>query len=127
MKRRPPRSTRTDTLFPYTTLFRSRRQHRPADQRQSDHREIEKDMRGARRALLDARQIGGERRRAGGDAGDEAERGEQQERDPERTMQAGQRSISGPRGRSEELREGEEGVGRCRTRWGRRTRKKKKK
>src|SRR3546814_15045759 len=24
MKRRPPRSTRTDTLFPYTTLFRSR-------------------------------------------------------------------------------------------------------
>src|SRR3546814_7832740 len=27
MIRRPPRSTRTDTLFPYTTLFRS---HRPA-------------------------------------------------------------------------------------------------
>src|SRR3546814_6360230 len=27
MIRRPPRSTRTDTLFPYTTLFRS--QHRP--------------------------------------------------------------------------------------------------
>src|SRR3546814_11698419 len=25
MKRRPPRSTRTDTLFPYPTLFRSRR------------------------------------------------------------------------------------------------------
>src|SRR3546814_13705141 len=24
MYRRPPRSTRTDTLFPYTTLFRSR-------------------------------------------------------------------------------------------------------
>src|SRR3546814_19527444 len=38
MIRRPPRSTRTDTLFPYTTLFRSqdgaahgaRRAHRPA-------------------------------------------------------------------------------------------------
>src|SRR3546814_3268490 len=36
MIRRPPRSTRTDTLFPYTTLFRSqqrryaRRQNRPA-------------------------------------------------------------------------------------------------
>src|SRR3546814_5271065 len=27
MIRRPPRSTRTDTLFPYTTLFRSGRQH----------------------------------------------------------------------------------------------------
>src|SRR3546814_7017622 len=25
MSRRPPRSTRTDTLFPYTTLFRSHR------------------------------------------------------------------------------------------------------
>src|SRR3546814_13017471 len=30
MIRRPPRSTRTDTLFPYTTLFRSgRHQERP--------------------------------------------------------------------------------------------------
>src|SRR3546814_4934904 len=28
MIRRPPRSTRTDTLFPYTTLFRSRTDHR---------------------------------------------------------------------------------------------------
>src|SRR3546814_11367788 len=34
MIRRPPRSTRTDTLFPYTTLFRSDhhlRQHQLAD------------------------------------------------------------------------------------------------
>src|SRR3546814_10350646 len=32
MKRRPPRSTRTDTLFPYTTLFRSeRRGSQPAN------------------------------------------------------------------------------------------------
>src|SRR3546814_1870099 len=30
MIRRPPRSTRTDTLFPYTTLFRSADQHRCA-------------------------------------------------------------------------------------------------
>src|SRR3546814_16698313 len=28
MIRRPPRSTRTDTLFPYTTLFRSAEAHR---------------------------------------------------------------------------------------------------
>src|SRR3546814_9490814 len=27
MIRRPPRSTRTDTLFPYTTLFRSHVEH----------------------------------------------------------------------------------------------------
>src|SRR3546814_3061553 len=31
MIRRPPRSTRTDTLFPYTTLFRSpQRSHAPS-------------------------------------------------------------------------------------------------
>src|SRR3546814_5261097 len=30
MIRRPPRSTRTDTLFPYTTLFRSESGARPA-------------------------------------------------------------------------------------------------
>src|SRR3546814_12433127 len=29
MSRRPPRSTRTDTLFPYTTLFRSTRRAEP--------------------------------------------------------------------------------------------------
>src|SRR3546814_13670176 len=33
MIRRPPRSTRTDTLFPYTTLFRSRDDARPLDRR----------------------------------------------------------------------------------------------
>src|SRR3546814_10862572 len=33
MIRRPPRSTRTDTLFPYTTLFRSGRYAHPADTR----------------------------------------------------------------------------------------------
>src|SRR3546814_565823 len=43
MIRRPPRSTRTDTLFPYTTLFRSlqrrllrRRPRRPAGRGQAD-------------------------------------------------------------------------------------------
>src|SRR3546814_19744712 len=35
MIRRPPRSTRTDTLFPYTTLFRSCRQQGPG--KRSDH------------------------------------------------------------------------------------------
>src|SRR3546814_6394421 len=37
MIRRPPRSTRTDTLFPYTTLFRSRpRCPPPADDGRRD-------------------------------------------------------------------------------------------
>src|SRR3546814_8346297 len=41
MIRRPPRSTRTDTLFPYTTLFRSthRRQHRQQLDRQRAERQ----------------------------------------------------------------------------------------
>src|SRR3546814_4113380 len=39
MIRRPPRSTRTDTLFPYTTLFRSHPPHRafqPGEDRFAD-------------------------------------------------------------------------------------------
>src|SRR3546814_16638300 len=38
MIRRPPRSTRTDTLFPYTTLFRSDIVHRtrPVERYQRD-------------------------------------------------------------------------------------------
>src|SRR3546814_2365357 len=39
MIRRPPRSTRTDTLFPYTTLFRSDDQRpRPHQDHRGDHR-----------------------------------------------------------------------------------------
>src|SRR3546814_13302110 len=37
MIRRPPRSTRTDTLFPYTTLFRS---HPPARRRGAQGRAV---------------------------------------------------------------------------------------
>src|SRR3546814_12016717 len=43
MIRRPPRSTRTDTLFPYTTLFRSEQQKTDQDRGGleifTDHRE----------------------------------------------------------------------------------------
>src|SRR3546814_13201378 len=47
MIRRPPRSTRTDTLFPYTTLFRSRRrltgEHRFVDRRTTvDHHAVDR-------------------------------------------------------------------------------------
>src|SRR3546814_4051177 len=37
MIRRPPRSTRTDTLFPYTTLFRSHRADRHLRPAEGDH------------------------------------------------------------------------------------------
>src|SRR3546814_9029021 len=39
MIRRPPRSTRTDTLFPYTTLFRSDQRPDPGRQRRGRQRE----------------------------------------------------------------------------------------
>src|SRR3546814_5894349 len=41
MIRRPPRSTRTDTLFPYTTLFRSSQMKIPTEVLISERREFE--------------------------------------------------------------------------------------
>src|SRR3546814_18872311 len=57
MLRRPPRSTRTDTLFPYTTLFRSparidRRFHRQTDA-QRMRLELLRVQRDAHRQALD--------------------------------------------------------------------------
>src|SRR3546814_2037235 len=49
MIRRPPRSTRTDTLFPYTTLFRSR---------QAPYADHARDRYGARRADPFSRLLG---------------------------------------------------------------------
>src|SRR3546814_1947561 len=40
MRRRPPRSTRTDTLFPYTTLFRSQTFSREMNQRRAFERHV---------------------------------------------------------------------------------------
>src|SRR3546814_12882016 len=39
MIRRPPRSTRTDTLFPYTTLFRSIERIKPGNPQQNGRHE----------------------------------------------------------------------------------------
>src|SRR3546814_6287942 len=57
---RPPRSTRTDTLFPYTTLFRARRP-RPDLQRRDlgDRRHRAKEIL-ERRRVVDQPAIGGE-------------------------------------------------------------------
>src|SRR3546814_8481182 len=56
MLRRPPRSTRTDTLFPHTTLFRSGVRHtlleRDPAGLQRFHRSV--DVAGAERDVLDA-------------------------------------------------------------------------
>src|SRR3546814_8663371 len=52
MTRRPPRSTRTDTLLPYPTLFRSRLGHPVAGAGHAVERDdVEEGRRGADRAL----------------------------------------------------------------------------
>src|SRR3546814_2819659 len=74
MIRRPPRSTRTDTLFPYTTLFRSaldrsnslsEREYRLVDHRAEDPVDDESgSILGIERRLYDAlHELGGQRRR----------------------------------------------------------------
>src|SRR3546814_8206096 len=56
MIRRPPRSTRTDTLFPYTTLFRSRRGFsQMIDVWGADHGGYVKRMKAAVKALSNGR------------------------------------------------------------------------
>src|SRR3546814_1450369 len=66
MIRRPPRSTRTDTLFPYTTIFRSvgdaRRLRRGIRQQQGSDRAVRAAAIGQRLAgrLVDRRLRGGE-------------------------------------------------------------------
>src|SRR3546814_10605962 len=57
MRRPPPRSTRTATLFPYTTLVRSRSQQPRAEPRQSGGGTL-------RRLHQRARRLGGEPPRA---------------------------------------------------------------
>src|SRR3546814_14865567 len=74
MVRRPPRSTRTDTLFPYTTLFRSDRGRgdggRAAAQRVPVEGDVlRRDAGGATRAA-DGRAAGG-----AGDRGQRVRRG----------------------------------------------------
>src|SRR3546814_4875733 len=65
MIRRPPRSTRTDTLFPYTTLLRSRRGE--GNHRHGQARRTRRRREGARRQgpLDDLRRDRGTQGRAG--------------------------------------------------------------
>src|SRR3546814_3598463 len=43
MIRRPPRSTRTDTLFPYTTLFRSRGKRRGSERCREPNGQVQRN------------------------------------------------------------------------------------
>src|SRR3546814_9765322 len=51
MIRRPPRSTRTDTLFPYTTLFRSKVSHVDVHNVAWSDRWLHRDARLAKRLM----------------------------------------------------------------------------
>src|SRR3546814_4511636 len=75
MIRRPPRSTRTDTLFPYTTLFRSRRS---AGQRNVGERNVQAEIvEGEPLAAVEgpARNFEGQRETAAGAPVDEGIKG----------------------------------------------------
>src|SRR3546814_18128031 len=82
MIRRPPRSTRTDTLFPYTTLFRAGGGHGGAildiagnDQRSADLFGQRFDPAPERFALIAEGELGALRRKPLGDApGDRVDR-----------------------------------------------------
>src|SRR3546814_5785244 len=52
MLRRPPRSTRTDTLFPYTTLFRSHRRQGLRGRHSGRARRVTAGQRAGCRALV---------------------------------------------------------------------------
>src|SRR3546814_4419996 len=86
MIRRPPRSTRTDTLFPYTTLFRAAQAEEDALTEAEDSPfapEQHQAHRGERQRKETAKQVEviagqqpwrGDREAQGGDAGDGGER-----------------------------------------------------
>src|SRR3546814_20737773 len=131
MIRRPPRSTRTDTLFPYTTLFRSRgqrQQQQSAQKRrkilveEQDHRQADAlpvgHMPEESRAQPQRQPDRARKEQAGGTDG-----AQPIEHQPSRGSSARltkMQSISTSKGncplRSEELREGKECVGTCRYR-----------
>src|SRR3546814_1655732 len=59
MIRRPPRSTRTDTLFPYTTLFRSPQPERGGEHRQQQHHRHDPAHRASVAIVVEHAPVGG--------------------------------------------------------------------
>src|SRR3546814_11876931 len=86
MIRRPPRSTRTDTLFPYTTLFRSV-DYQPCRQVEAvaGSRGDEADV--ARRPVPAALQVGGDVAAEAGQCQRPGEAGTAAENDPGERLQ----------------------------------------
>src|SRR3546814_20193721 len=98
MIRRPPRSTRTDTLFPYTTLFRS-----------EETGETYSSWQRLKLRLAEANPVSGALRFELVDGGSGGTRGGNGKSRPGRGIKR--------RGRSEERRVGKECVSTCISRW----------
>src|SRR3546814_20116642 len=100
MIRRPPRSTRTDTLFPYTTLFRSGQYGQGASTEDADRRAAR--QRGDGQRMRQEGRSGEQRRRRNGEGrraplaerhdGDQRSHREEQTPDGDRREQRGGRS-----------------------------------
>src|SRR3546814_13163367 len=105
MIRRPPRATRTDTLFPYTTLFRSRAQQAIAQSLDAA------DLRLHAAEHLDADRAGEEH-----DGGADQQRAVEALEAEDEGQEAGQ-ARQAEHQRSEERRVGKECVSTCRSRW----------
>src|SRR3546814_16914343 len=122
MIRRPPRSTRTDTLFPYTTLFRSHRVERKGLDM------VEDGFRTGEQHIVEAGYLRHSRARP--DIPSFLRRlADPVRHEFEKILEAGgQHGLPVERGgrRSEARRVGKEGVGTCECRWGRDNEKKKK-
>src|SRR3546814_10984423 len=88
MRRRPPRSTRTDTLFPYTTLFRSRAGNKDVQQSRheqtgGDDRQTERRIGRTRNDLDMSGQVVGRREKLPARPPDHADRLVEEEEEPE--------------------------------------------
>src|SRR3546814_20554607 len=118
MIRRPPRSTRTDTLFPYTTLFRSHAV--PAEGRRKDARHDRRDEaveEGRADADRDQREhVEVARADRGPAALEERPPGPEHDRRGQRELHPGRPGLRNEMERSEERRVGKEGVKTCRSR-----------
>src|SRR3546814_20161131 len=118
MIRRPPRSTRTDTLFPYTTLFRSVEEQRifiSVAQRRGDRQRDGREQRAPP-------QFAPQREQAAAEEGGVEEHVEIIALVPRAHSGEArhlQRVAFGAKARSEERRVGKEGVRTCRTGWSR--------
>src|SRR3546814_10939427 len=123
MIRRPPRSTRTDTLFPYTTLFRSgdagKRQGQPRrldtgwqEQRQHDDRhEQDRHQRQATPELDKARSDQPQGRQARGAREREQDRERKRKHERATAEEQGEREAAPPPGgRTEARRVGKDWV-----------------